>query len=101
MDYQIDYRPPGRDLNQGKFSGIRWNLNIPNQEMQDRSEYIFRMDPMLDYDSIASIIMEEYGNFSCRFCYSPLIMDGKNGSGTKEFLCRRFLKTSISWGTLT
>ena len=56
MDYRIDYQPPGRNLNTGKSSGIRWNLNVPNKEMRDRSEYIFRMDPMLDYDSIASMI---------------------------------------------
>ena len=89
MDYQIDYQPPGRDLNHGKYLPINWNLSVPNREMQDRSEYIFRIDPMLDYDSIASIIMEKYGNFSCRFCYFPLVMDGKNGSGTKEFLCTK------------
>ncbi len=89
MEYRIDYQPTGRNLNPGKSSGIRWNLNAPNQEMQDRSGYILRMDPMLDYDSIASMIMEKYGNFSCRFCYSPLVMDGKNGSGTKEFLCTK------------
>ena len=89
MDYRIDYQPPGRDLNIGKSLPISWNLSVPNQEMQDRSGYIFRLDPMLDYDSIASMIMEKYGNFSCRFCYSPLVMDGKNGSGTKEFQCTK------------
>ncbi|MCL5783310.1 MAG: hypothetical protein M1476_05320 [Candidatus Thermoplasmatota archaeon] len=44
---------------------------------------------MPGYDVIASMIMEKYGNFSCRFCYSPLVMDGTNGSGTREFLCRK------------
>ena len=47
------------------------------------------MDAMLGYDVIASMIMEKYGNFSCRFCYSPLVMDGTNGSRTREFLCRK------------
>ncbi len=42
------------------------------------------MDPMLGYDAIASKIMEKYGDFSCRFCYSELIWAGKNGSSTKD-----------------
>ena len=88
MDYQIDYKAPVRNLN-SRTNGQHWNLNIPDDEMQRRSEYLLCMDPMLDYDSIASMIMEKYGNFSCRFCYSPLVMDGKNGSGTKEFLCMK------------
>ena len=85
----IDYGSPKRDLSLGKSSGIRWNLSIPDEGMHDRSEYIFRLDPMLDYDSIASMIMERYGNFSCRFCYSSLVWDGRNGSGTEELLCRK------------
>ena len=89
MDYQIDYRPTKRDPKHGKPFPISWNLNIPDDEMQRRSEYLLCMDPMLDYDTIASMIMEKYGDFSCRFCYSPLVMDGKNGSGTKEFLCMK------------
>ena len=88
MDYQIDYKAPARNLN-SRTNGQHWNLNIPDDEMQRRSEYLLCMDPMLDYDTIASMIMEKYGNFSCRFCYSPLVMDGKNGSGTKEFLCMK------------
>ena len=63
--------------------------------MRIRSEYIFRMDPMLGYDDIASMIMEKYGNFSCRFCYSPLVMDETNGSGTREFLCRKRLLPNL------
>ena len=89
MDYRIDYSPPKRHLDIARSSGIQWNLSIPDEGMRTRSEYIFRMDPMLGYDDIASMIMEKYGNFSCRFCYSPLVMDGTNGSGTKEFLCRK------------
>ena len=89
MDYRIDYSPPKRHLDVGKSPGIQWNLSIPDEGMRGRSEYIFRMDPMLGYDDIASMIMEKYGNFSCRFCYSPLVMDGTNGSGTREFLCRK------------
>ena len=89
MDYRIDYSPPKRHLDIGRSSGIPWNLSIPDEGMRTGSEYIFRMDPMLGYDDIASMIMEKYGNFSCIFCYSPLIMDGTNGSGTREFLCRK------------
>lgn len=89
MDYRIDYSPPKRHLDVGKSPGIQWNLSIPDEGMRGRSEYIFRMDPMLCHDDIASMIMEKYGNFSCRFCYSPLVMDGTNGSGTREFLCRK------------
>ena len=89
MDYWIDHSPPKRHLDIARSSGIQWNLSIPDEGMRTRSEYIFRMDPMLGYDDIASMIMEKYGNFSCRFCYSPLVMDGTNGSGTKEFLCRK------------
>ncbi|MCL4359104.1 MAG: WYL domain-containing protein [Candidatus Thermoplasmatota archaeon] len=89
MDYRIDYSPPGRDLKLGKSSGIQWNLSIPDDVMRSRSEYIFLLDPMLDYDSVASMVMDRYGNLSCRFCYSPLVRDGKNGSGTVEFLCRK------------
>ena len=89
MDYRIDYSPPKRHLDIGRSPGIQWNLSIPDEGMRGRSEYIFRMDPMLGYDDIASMIMEKYGNFSCRFCYSPLVMDGTNGSGTREFLCRK------------
>ena len=89
MDYRIDYSPPKRHLDIGRSSGMPWNLSIPDKGMRTRSEYIFRMDPMLGYDVIASMIMEKYGNFSCRFCYSPLVMDGTNGSRTREFLCRK------------
>ena len=89
MDYRIDYTPPERHLDIGRSPGIQWNLGISDEGMRTRSEYIFRMDPMLGYDAIASMIMEKYGNFSCRFCYSPLVMDGTNGSGTREFLCRK------------
>lgn len=88
MDYQINCKPPRRDLNLGKPLPISWNLNVPNQEMRDCLEYITRMDPMLDYDGIASIIMEKYGNFMCGFCYSPMVMDGKNESGIGELMCR-------------
>ena len=89
MDNLIDYQAPGRNLNSGETNKQHWNLNIPDDEMRKRSEYLLLMDPMLGYDDIASLIMEKYGNFSCRFCYFPLVMDGKNGSGTKEFLCRK------------
>ena len=44
---------------------------------------------MLDYDTVASMVLDRFGNFSCRFCFSPLISDGSNGSGTREFLCRK------------
>jgi hypothetical protein len=88
-DYRIDYSPPKRHLDVGKSSGIQWNLNIPDEGMRTRSEYIFRMDPILGYDAIASMIMEKYDNFCCRFCYSLLIWDGKNGSGTEELLCMK------------
>ena len=44
---------------------------------------------MLDYDTVASIVLNMYGGFSCRFCFSPLVSDGSNGSGTREFLCRK------------
>ncbi|MHB1469979.1 MAG: hypothetical protein ACYCSA_03420 [Thermoplasmataceae archaeon] len=54
MDYQIDYKAPVRNLN-SRTNGQHWNLNIPDDEMQRRSEYLLCMDPMLDYDSIASI----------------------------------------------
>ena len=43
--------------------------------MRTRTEYIFRMDPMLGYDDIASMNLEKYGKISCRFCYSSLVMD--------------------------
>ena len=89
MDYRIDYSPPERDLSTGKSSGIQWNLNIPDGKMRNRSEYILHLDPMLGYDAIASMIMEKYGDFSCRFCYSALIWDGKNGSGTRELVCTK------------
>ena len=84
MDYRIDYSPPKRHLDIGRSPGIQWNLIIPDEGMRTRSEYIFRIDPMPGYDAIASMIMEKYGDFSCRFCYSALIWDGKNGSGIRE-----------------
>lgn len=48
-----------------------------------------RLDPTLDYDTVASLTEEQYCGFTCRFCHSPLISDGSNGSGTKEFFCKR------------
>lgn len=89
MDLDIDYDPPVRNLHLGKSSGIQWNLTVPDDSMRERSQCILSMDPMLDYESIASMISDKFGNFSCRFCYSPLIRDGRNGSGTEEFLCRK------------
>ena len=65
----MDYQYSGKDLNHGKYLPISWNLGLPNQEIHDRSDYIFLIDSMLDNDTIASVIMEKYSNFSYRFCY--------------------------------
>ncbi|MEM4068151.1 MAG: hypothetical protein QXV17_14970 [Candidatus Micrarchaeaceae archaeon] len=89
MYLRIDYDPPVRNLYPGRSSHINWNLTIPDDGMRERSKWILSMDPMLDYETIASMIYDKFGNFSCRFCYSPLIMDGCNGSGTEEFLCKK------------
>ena len=75
-----------------RTSGFQWNLNIQDGKMRARSIYIFSLDPMLDYANIASMIMEKYGNFSYKFCHFPLVLGGKNGSDSVEFLCRKCIR---------
>ncbi|MGC8563212.1 MAG: hypothetical protein ACP5NO_08530, partial [Thermoplasmata archaeon] len=89
MFLPVDYSPPERNLHLSRSGSLHWDVNIPDLDMKDRTEYLMRLDPMLDYGTVASMVLERFGNFSCRFCFSPLVSDGSNGSGTKEFLCRK------------
>ena len=89
MPFLVDYSPSDRNLSLSRSISLHRDLNIPNPGMRDRSEFLIRLDSMLDYDTVASMVLDRFGNFSCRFCFSPLISDGSNGSGTKEFLCRK------------
>ena len=89
MPFLVDYSPPERNLYLSRSGSLHWDVNIPDLDMRDRTEYPMLLDSMLDYDTVASIVLKKFGNFSCRFCFSPLISDGSNGSGTKEFLCRK------------
>ena len=89
MHFLVDYSPSKRNLSLSRSSSFHWDVNIPDPGMRDRSEFLMRIDSMLDYDTVASMVVGRYGCFSCRFCFSPLISDGSNGSGTKEFLCKR------------
>ena len=89
MPFLVDYSPPDRNLSLSRSNSFHWDVNIPEPGMRDRSDFLMRLDSMLDYDTVASMVLDRFGNFSCRFCFSPLISDGSNGSGTKEFLCRK------------
>ena len=89
MPFLVDYSPPDRNLSLSRSSSLHWDVNIPDPGMKDRMEFLMRLNSMLDYDTVASIVLDRFGHFSCRFCFSPLISDGSNGSGTKEFLCRK------------
>ena len=89
MPLSIEYNPSVRDLKKNGSKSFHWDMNILDPNMRERSHFLMYLDPMLDYDTVASLITNKYGNFSCRFCHSPLISDGSNGSGTKEFFCRK------------
>ncbi len=89
MPFIVDYSPPERNLHLSRSGSLHWNVNIPEPGMKDRTEFLVHLDSMLDYDTVASMVLERFGSFSCRFCFSPLVSDGSNGSGTKEFLCRK------------
>ena len=89
MPFIVDYSPPDRNPSLSRSSSLHWDVNIPDPGMRGRSEFLMHLDSMLDYDTVASIVLDRFGHFSCRFCFSPLISDGSNGSGTKEFLCRK------------
>ena len=89
MPFLVDYSPSERNLSLSRSRSFHWGVNIPDPAMRDRSEFLMRLDSMLDYDTVASMVVGRYGGFCCRFCFSPLTSDGSNGSGTREFLCRK------------
>jgi hypothetical protein len=89
MSFSVDYSAPERNLSSGEPRTFQWNVGVADPRAQNRTEFLMRLDPTLDYDTIASLTYEQYGGFSCRFCFSPLVADGSNGSGTREFLCRK------------
>ncbi len=89
MDAALDYQSPGRYLRAPKPPGWKLNIGVADDAMRERLEFLFGTDPMMGYDEAAELVMRRYGNFSCRLCYSQLVLDGKNGSGTTELLCRK------------
>lgn len=82
MPFIVDYSPPERNLCLSRSSSLHWDISVPDLDMRDRSEFLMRLDSVLDCDTVASMVAERFGNFSCKFCFSPLISDGKNLSGS-------------------
>jgi hypothetical protein len=95
----LDYQPPRRYLRSPRPPEWTLTINITDDAVRERLEFLLSVDPMMGYDEVATLVMQAYGSFSCRLCYSPLILDGKNGSGTTELLCRKCMQKMSLYNT--
>ena len=60
MPLGINYCPSERNLILNRSNFFHLEMNVPDPDIRDRSEYQMRLDSMLDYETVASIVVDRF-----------------------------------------